>query len=660
MPATTPIGDPGANPEVDLRVPKTDRSALPSHKQRLIESSTTQLEVEDPKRLRPARKLSSFRTIAYLGLDLLLAIPPICFLVYAFLVYKHRGKKIDEDPVPALQNAAIFPIAFAAIVGNLLKALAAWKLERGVSILSLEYLLGSRTVFSTITTSFSLRTANAATLCLIALWSLSPLGGQAAFRIVDSAPTAIKISQPFHYLEVMSGLSHTGPFSPSGPELLPSILGVFTTALSAPAHVKAASQDSNGNIKIPMLEALDDSHTALEDSDWLAIPKDTNWTYSAIAGLPVSGPKSGTNSTFTLKTSYMYANCSISHAEGMLHSDWYGYMYENSHIVYNNRQTLVIQTGNVHQFSSMPPTPLNLIFTSYTYHAVTNATCNLTTTYIDAQVFCRSLSCKIPRVRPSATPLARADLTVLDGLGPSGAQDFSSQTQTWYLSSLINATNTPWAYTWSNDPYSTPLEYYFTHPDSPYSMEYVSTGPASLPWLGADIYPIGDVLFSQRFSQLLNTFWMANVAPMALMGNFSLDDAAASNMQGGNISNYVAVDGVVTPDYLELTYSKAWMAILILASAVMLFASVIAAVLGALRRGPDLLDRTAMFVRDNPYVRVEGSGSMEDGFDQARRLKDVRLCIGDAKDGDDAGYLAVGTMDAVRTMSRVHTSRLFE
>src|SRR5690348_15822115 len=48
----------------------------------------------------------------------------------------------------------------------------------------IEQLLGSQTVFGTIKTAWSLRCLSITTVMLLALWSLNPLGGQAALRSI--------------------------------------------------------------------------------------------------------------------------------------------------------------------------------------------------------------------------------------------------------------------------------------------------------------------------------------------------------------------------------------------------------------------------------------------------------------------------------------------
>ena len=150
---------------------------------------------------KAARRVYSVSTLSQLFIDLVLATPAVLFLAFAYLVRHHDGQHIEVDPVPALRVAArygptVFPIAFAAVVANCLKAISAWNLERGITVISLEYLLGSRTVFSAVTTPLKLRSMSALAPFLILLWALSPLGGQASLRLVEITPTTIATSSP--------------------------------------------------------------------------------------------------------------------------------------------------------------------------------------------------------------------------------------------------------------------------------------------------------------------------------------------------------------------------------------------------------------------------------------------------------------------------------
>ena len=106
----------------------------------------------------------------------------------------------------------VFPIMFAAVIGRFLTSIAAWKLERGVTVATVEHLMGSRTVFGAIITPFRLRVLQFTFVPLICLWTLSPLGSQAKQgpEILDSFASMLRDSP---YIQV-----DTGPSTEDGPD----------------------------------------------------------------------------------------------------------------------------------------------------------------------------------------------------------------------------------------------------------------------------------------------------------------------------------------------------------------------------------------------------------------------------------------------------------
>ena len=82
-----------------------------------------------------------------------------------------------------------------------MKAIAAWKIEKGVGIATLEQLLGSRTIGSTFLTLVSLRLYNFLGLLLVVLWALSPLGGQATLRTPSFELSSSVTAADFTYLD---------------------------------------------------------------------------------------------------------------------------------------------------------------------------------------------------------------------------------------------------------------------------------------------------------------------------------------------------------------------------------------------------------------------------------------------------------------------------
>ncbi|KAF4981358.1 hypothetical protein FZEAL_2843 [Fusarium zealandicum] len=208
----------------------------------------------------PARRPKSWSTFGRLVLDLIITAPAVCFLAFVSCVIKPGGLGAETEMIKNLHSAAswgptVFPIAFAATVANAPKAMAAWRLERGITVLSPELLLSSLDVFSAITVPFSLWTVTGLMPLLMVLWAASPVGGQAALRAVKIAPSASTEPWPAQYLD--------------------------------PPEIKSDSQDALGNIKIPLVESYMSSDADRDIDGWFSTDLKRNITYSSLSGLPM-------------------------------------------------------------------------------------------------------------------------------------------------------------------------------------------------------------------------------------------------------------------------------------------------------------------------------------------------------------------------------------
>ncbi|KAK3622746.1 hypothetical protein LTR22_024680 [Elasticomyces elasticus] len=236
------------------------------------------------------RKIFSLSTLSRASLDLCIAVKSLYFLIFAGLAFVLRG----------MPGPTIFPTMFAAIVGRVLKATAAFKLERGASIRSSKYLLGSRTVFSAIATLVELRTCRFIVLFLIVIWALSPIGSQASSRVVSAESRPTNLSATLQYLDVPSPFTMSG--ADEGAELGPAVRSVLSSALISSVSSKEAPEDAFSNIKIPMLEVFAGQGAILDDT-WYDTSKPMGNSFSSILGLPLLGAASEGSSYFDLETS---------------------------------------------------------------------------------------------------------------------------------------------------------------------------------------------------------------------------------------------------------------------------------------------------------------------------------------------------------------------
>ncbi|KAF5003092.1 hypothetical protein FDECE_10351 [Fusarium decemcellulare] len=617
--------------------------------------------------LRSIRRPTSPLTLWHLFLDILFALPALAFLVFAFLVRAYDGVPVEVEPVPTLHAIAtysptVFPIVFAAAAVNFLKSVAGWKLERGISVLSLEFLLSSRTVFSTLASPMALWTMNILTPLLIALWALSPLGGQAALRVVGTAPSTQIEPWSGRFVEFRGDL----PFQKGAdgvPHSLPAVLATFGAALSSPNETKVAGQDTFGHVKIPMLEAYEAKQDP-DDDGWFNVKEKKAIAYASLSGLPIATDDAfnhHSNYTFNISTSYMRADCNVTRLPKMDYKTWVRLSFkepkkkpkQEAPSKYQNGLTMAIEV--IQRYNDSDSSPMKLNFTSYTFNATTEAICSLKTTYVLVGVACHNSECHPTRVRAKKTPYDRAS-TVLNGLGPMGDMRFYDENYWSYLAYFVNASNIMWDWDDETTRYSSPIELYLTHPDIPYAVL-----PNGRGWLGEDIWPVGNALFSERFSQLLNSFWLAQIAPFSPMGrvNISTSDALKKELVTLEWRN---VTGTRTPNEFVLRAEKPWLATLIISSLVMAACALAAAFLNLLRRGPDILDYATSMIRDNPYVNVEVDqecNSMEDGVDRTRRLMSMKVRLGDVCPEDREGYIAVSTPGRAKPLATLRGDRVF-
>lgn len=646
----------------DIYYNNGDDSEQDAHTKSLDSSMESDIETGESFNInKPLRSL-----LQQLVLDLLLGLPAIGFFVYAIFLSWNDGKPINIDPVPTLRVASsygptIFPIAFVAVASNLMKASAAWKLERGITVLSLELLLGSRTVFSSITSPISLRAFNSLTPFILALWALSPLGGQAALRVFEVGHSAQE--WPFWFLNIHQKLPYVQYQTVMPSAELAISLAAFSTALASPMHLKTASQDVFGHVKVPMIEPYLKSISPGNDG-WYEVGKANGTTeiiYSSLAGIPTSpsgGFKSQANYTFRLQTSYLNTLCSLVEYSNVTTSEWkkiikpgiyHEWNPDAQHNVtpsnfFSNGRTLLIGTK---PRKNMSQNPQELVFTSISRGTVTNATCQLTTTFVELEIACYRAACAASYIRP----LKRSDnatfLTVLDGLDWYG-QSSSSWRTPIFISNFVHAGLPLWG--------PTPMEQYFTNPDSPFDIAYQNP----------PISDIGDDNFSRRFSQLLNTFWIISVAPFDAINNLTLQEQRPIGFEiSDTTSDYLKTNGTRTSDTPVLKVHRVWLGILVMASLATLLAAFFASILNVLRRGPDILDFTTSLIKDTPYMNVDTTAlPMQNGVEYTRKLRHVRICFGNVKTEQGREYIAIGTMDKAvplrehdRCCKQVTTSR---
>lgn len=545
------------------------------------------------------------------------------------------------------------------MVAKLVKAIATYRLEHGATVGLLEYLLGSRSLASAFMAPVKFRTLNIFVPILILMWAFSPAGGQSALRIVTVVPQYTNVTQQYPYLDTLKSqfVIEGSPMSSTGSQYYTGVKAAFNAALISPSTSKNGTQDTFGNINIPMLEAIAEDIQP-DANGWFNTSAKENMTYTSIFGLPALNIANKANSTFSMETSYFNVQCNMkSKGFNATTGNVTGTMalnggtdsifkairdHDEFSINYDNGQYLNLWYSDTHTNDEYPLFLGLNSFAALSTPQISQAMCSLTTTYLEASVFCNgTLSCNVAAIRESKLPHPSSNLSALDGITAPGGmaeQIPGASVKDAFLQSLINATSV------NHESTSSPMEYFFINPAFPFSAGIGDTA-STWPYL----YKVSSELFSRRLTQLLNTFWLAGIAPSGVTGDFT------------NPSNdkYIVATATGTKQTLQLVLRchVPYLVVLVLAASVVFIAGLVTAYLDALRSGPDVLDNFVNTLRDSPHVHVDFGPSMEDGTDKIKRLRNTMVKMGDVKPDDPVGLVAIATPTPQRPVLMVKPGR---
>ncbi|KAH7253373.1 hypothetical protein B0J15DRAFT_536315 [Fusarium solani] len=217
--------------------------------------------------LGPATILADFASI----------LCPLALLGFSIVILQTEGRAIDETYF-SYQNA--------------ITTLSRWMLERGATMVTLEQLMGSRTLGAAFLTQAELGAFNLVGLVIVFTWIWSPLGGQALLRMLDSRlDTIISPSTVVHFdTDAAPQFEAWYEVSVVRTRHRRSIVAtphsMYNAALLSPDSIRNDSQDLWGN----------------------RVPSSPTFEYSALVGIPINNISVG-NSSFPIETTYVHLDC---------------------------------------------------------------------------------------------------------------------------------------------------------------------------------------------------------------------------------------------------------------------------------------------------------------------------------------------------------------
>ncbi|KAF2728952.1 hypothetical protein EJ04DRAFT_569078 [Polyplosphaeria fusca] len=587
---------------------------------------------------------------------------------------------------------SIWPIMFSGVLGTAIRALADWQVERGVSLLALEQLLGSLTMASSVITMFRWSILRISSVALILLWAFNPLGSQASLRgayLQSKTGFSQGLIQFFEnnlskqiLVSAFSDLNNNpGNVPPIVPSLYTSALHDLISGLQyVDLTVSAAAQrvanlggessagiqaatDSWGNIRIPNLKYLtnyDPSHP----NDWL----NTTWdkkilNYSSLIGDRIEGVNHGFtgNTTFVIPSSYLDISCSpwfylnnsntslnrggpasspadkwLSDNTGNNLAITFSLNKDSNHSVFRP-----ITISTIKRNASSDPdqaTATEFVFGQYRspHLPVTLTRCTPRTMYVDANVTCISkgtlgkASCGVNALRESKQPLASPNQTIFDNDLYSNDGDVSNS----FRDVLLDGTSDESLEMVSTVPYvSSNAEFFLVNPLTVFTASRNGVpGRFSKDDDLADLGHLDIELFERRLSLLLNTVWKAGWLKQTTVGG------EMKLIDNGRFKIDMVKDtpsSVIFP--LPQTYgiSRPWLAVYFLAVVAMFLAAFVSLVLRTACYAPSILGYASSLTRDSTYF--EGydmyKNSTEDGPTKSKRLGGLRVMVADVGSG---------------------------
>ncbi|PSK51839.1 hypothetical protein B9Z65_3106 [Elsinoe australis] len=300
------------------------------------------------------------------------------------------------------------------------------------SILVLEILVSSRSIYGAVESQFYFGQVTVAGLLILLLWSLSPIGGQASLRLLARTQSVTNTTQSIVY-------APTGPMGWPSEDInstyevdraiIPTVQMLYGATICAPAPMKRSPEDIWGNVRIPTLEAI--SVTPSDLDGWHAVPENLNVEdFASLSGLPVNKLNLQSNTTATFEVDYSYTDlkCTNNTFFDRNNDTWtsmLGYPYDGTFLNFD-------RTTNPNQLTTRPTTPFFTTFDSrraqplyrtnlfatpriltfganfdrtFTDNSSHDGTlirnCTLQTKYISARIHCTPLQCRAVSLRPS-------------------------------------------------------------------------------------------------------------------------------------------------------------------------------------------------------------------------------------------------------------------
>jgi hypothetical protein len=361
--------------------------------------------------------------------------------------------------------------------------------------------------------------------------------------------------------------------------------------------------------------------------------------YSSLIGLPLPVPSTISMVFFRIETSYLYSDCLVTKRDK--HGSRLNSTGCNNGV--GRGMVVVLDADSKYNVSDPSTAPRRIWFEGLGGSLI--AECSVTTTYVEIKCICKKGSCTSAAIRRSRLPHRSTTITWLDGLASDGGSHHMDVDS--FCSGFVNAADLGAVNAYRDSG----IERFLTSYENPFTYVNGSLGPTDFENIkDADL---SNLVFSQMFTQLLNTYWLASIAPLSTLDGLEIP-------YRGHGHGFVST---TTSEWQSprrvLDYNTTWLVVLTAGSLVMLAAGIATVILNLMRRGPEVLDSFTSMLRENQYAQEETGPSTEDASEKVRRLRKARVMLGDVHPLEMTGHVAVTTRIDGDSVQPLRSGRLY-
>lgn len=575
-------------------------------------------------------------------------------------------------------GVSAWPIVFAAVVAQVFKAYATWKVERGIKLIQLEQLVGSSSFASAIKQPMLLRHLDVLSLLLLLTWCLSPFGSQALQRSYHLGTAVHDDSVNVRYVK-QYGVNQV--FGSDWNETTSNTVHAEGNLMTAILFLSAMEPDSSWKVSSNRLAVYMDQYkhpimfkpyTTFANG---STTNDADTQYGAISrmGVPMVLPDSllseddtsDTDSTyeafeFFMQSSYFSFTCGdwelLSYAEVEDVNPSTPLHWSTSHtlgMLFTDSQNA--STINHVQFASANLDISDNINTNYTAWEYSSIECDFEQKFINTSITCQRLpssqnlyssglveSCwaNNQTFLPESWAASQPNVT-------TALEDFSDD---W--TSMASPKNPD-----KQGVYATPSESLSTLPTccSPLvckkprlTTQKIKTAEIFIQDYNADYTEteinmtayIAPSNFSQNLAYLFNTWVSVGYCPEcnAVLDTTDFTDSDAS------VQDLYATTSAARSFHSAEIYQivRPWAWAFLVSTVLLLLAGVAAIVVESVTVAPDTLGYVSTVARNSRYLHVKPTSGAMTGAERARKLADTNVMLQDVKAGANVGKIALG------------------